>query len=150
MVSKVLVVCVGNICRSPIGERALAARAPGLAVGSAGIAAMVGQPADATAAAVAARHGLSLDGHVARQFTAEIGEAHDLILVMEPGHRRAIMARSPHLGGRCLLFDRWTGAGAIPDPYRQGTAVFEAVFERIERAATAWAGRLAPPRGPGA
>ncbi|MBC7156746.1 MAG: low molecular weight phosphotyrosine protein phosphatase [Rhodobacteraceae bacterium] len=150
MVSKVLVVCVGNICRSPMGERLLAARAPGVGVGSAGIAALAGEPADSTAAEVAARHGLSLDGHVARQFTPEMGEAHDLILVMEPGHRREIVARAPHLAGRCLLFDHWTGAAAIPDPYRQDAAVFEAVFARIDRAATAWAGKLAPRRGPGA
>lgn len=150
MVSKVLVVCVGNICRSPIGERLLAARAPGVTVGSAGIGALAGHPADATAAEVAARRGVSLEGHVARQFTAEMGEAHDLILVMEPGHRREIVASAPHLAGRCMLFDHWTGAAAIPDPYRREVAVFEDVFERIDRAAAAWAGKLAPRRGPGA
>jgi protein-tyrosine phosphatase len=148
MVSKVLVVCVGNICRSPVGERILGAefarRGAPIAVGSAGLGALVGHPADETAAAVALSQGVDLSGHVARQFTPALGRDHQMILVMEPGHRHEITRLAPDLSGRVMLFDHWTGAQGVPDPYRRPRAIHEAVFERISRAAVAWAQRLAP------
>lgn len=147
MVSAVLVVCVGNICRSPLGERLLAARLAergvAISLGSAGIAALAGQGADPDAAAVAAARGVALDGHVARQFDHALGAAHGLILVMEPGHRRNIITAAPDLGGRVMLFDQWTGARGIADPYRRSAAFHAEVFTLIDRAATAWAEKLA-------
>ncbi len=144
MIRSVLVVCVGNICRSPVGERLLRAAVPGLDVASAGIGAVVGAGADGDAAAVAAERGLSLDGHVARQFTAAMGQAADLILVMEPGHRREIMGMYPQLSGKTMLFDQWTGARGIEDPYRRPPDLHRQVHDQIAAAATAWAARLAP------
>lgn len=142
-IGRILVVCTGNVCRSPLGERLLQG-APGVSarVGSAGLGALAGAPADATTARVAAARGVSLDGHVARQFTPGIGAEQDLILVMEPGHRRAIAAQAPELQGRVMLFGHWTGAAAIPDPYRREARVHEAVFDLLEAAVAAWAGRL--------
>jgi protein-tyrosine phosphatase len=142
VIRHVLVVCVGNICRSPVGEAALREALPGLTVASAGLDAMVGAGADPTMSAVAARHGLSLEGHIARQFTREIGEAHDLILVMEPRHRRDIGRMAPQLEGRCMLFDHWCGASGIADPYRHPSAVHDAVFMQITQSSQAWAKRL--------
>ena len=49
MFDKILVVCVGNICRSPTGERLLRSRLPGRQVTSAGLSALVDKPADAVA-----------------------------------------------------------------------------------------------------
>lgn len=141
-IRSILVVCVGNICRSPLGERVLRVRLPDVTVTSAGIAALVGEPADATAREVGAARGVSLDGHVARQFTADIGASADLILAMEPGHRREISRIAPHLAGRTMLFDQWSGAGGIPDPYRRPRDFHEAVFKRVSEAADAWAMRL--------
>jgi len=144
----VLVTCVGNICRSPLGERLLAARladrGSAITVASAGIAALGGHDADETASAVAAEHGVSLAGHIARQFTHEIGLAHDLILVMEPGHRREIIRTAPDLSGRVMLFDHWRGGTGIADPYQRSRAFHEEVFTQIDAAASDWAARLAP------
>lgn len=139
----ILVVCVGNVCRSPVGERILGDKLPHSVVTSAGIGALIGHDADATAADVAKSHGVSLDGHVARQFTPMIGEGSDLILVMEPGHRREIGRQAPHLLGRVMLFDHWTGGTGIPDPYQQSQDYHENTFNLISAAATAWAARLA-------
>ena len=141
-VRRVLVVCVGNICRSPVGQYLLRDLLPGVEVGSAGLGALVGKPADATAAEVAASHGLSLEGHVARQFTPELASSHDLILVMEPGHKREITRVSPHLSGKVMLFDQFTGQKGIADPYRRSGDFHEIVFEQIKAAAEAWAARL--------
>lgn len=152
MFGSVLVVCVGNICRSPVGERLLAARlierGTSLSVSSAGIAALVGHPADETAAAVASARGIALDGHVARQFSRGLGLDHDLILTMEPGHRREIINASPDLSGRVMLFDHWQGGKGIADPYRRSREFHEEVFALIDNAASAWAAKLAAkPRG---
>lgn len=144
MVRSILVVCVGNICRSPLGERLLRAALPGIKISSAGLGALAGAPADPMARDVAAAHGVSLEGHVARQFTPALGQSSDLILVMAPGHRREIARIAPQLSGRVLLFDQWTGGQGIPDPYRKPRAVHEDVFARIAAGAEAWSRRLAP------
>lgn len=142
-VNSVLVVCIGNICRSPLGERFLQARLTGVSVSSAGLGAMVGQAVDDEAAKGAAEVGLDVAGHSARQMTAELGSAHDLILVMEPGHRADVGRRWPHLSGRTLLFDQWTGAKGIADPYRRSPEFHRLVRDQISAAAEAWAARLA-------
>lgn len=147
MISRVMVVCVGNICRSPLGERVLQAGLPGVTVTSAGIGALVGHAADPLAAEVAAEHGISLDGHVARQFTAELGGTQDLILVMEPGHKVEITRLAPALSGRVMLFDQWTGAKGIADPYQRSREFHEAVHGEIAAAAQGWIARLGPRPG---
>ncbi|MCV2877685.1 low molecular weight phosphotyrosine protein phosphatase [Sedimentimonas flavescens] len=144
LVRSVLVVCVGNICRSPVGERLLAARLPSLNVTSAGINALAGHPADRDMADVAEAAGLLLAGHHGRQFLPEMGRMSDLILVMERGHKREIERLAPHLAGRTMLFDHWTGARGIEDPYRQAQEVHSRVFRELVAAAEAWAARLAP------
>lgn len=145
-VGSILVVCVGNICRSPVGERLLAAALPDCKVSSAGIGAVVGASADKTMTEVCAEHGLSLEGHVARQFTAEIGAEHELILVMEAGHKREISRRAPQLGGRVMLFDQWMGGKGIADPYREPIDAHRKAFTEISAASEAWVSRLAPKR----
>lgn len=115
---------------------------PDAKVTSAGIGALVGHAADATASKVAAAKGVSLDGHVSRQFTAEIGAQQDLILVMEPGHKHEIARLFPQLSGRTMLFDQWTGMKGIADPYQHSQEFHEQVFHQIKAAADAWAPRL--------
>lgn len=144
MFNSILVVCVGNICRSPVGERLLRQLLPELEVTSAGIQALVGKPADKTASEVAAAHGLSLHGHEARQFSATMGAAHDLILVMEQGHKREIARVAPQLAGRVMLFDKWTGERGISDPYLRTKDYHERTFASLSEAAQGWAKRLAP------
>lgn len=91
---------------------------------------------------MAQEHGVSLDGHIARQFDVDMAANHDLILVMENGHQRQIVQQAPELSGRVMLFDRWTGATGIPDPYRRSREFHKAVFDKVSSAADAWMGRL--------
>ena len=93
MFENVLVVCVGNICRSPTGERLLQAALPGKHISSAGVAALVGHAADEVASGVATDNGLSLAGHSARQLTRALCQQADLILVMKDGQ---IIERGKH------------------------------------------------------
>lgn len=85
MFNKILVVCVGNICRSPTAERLLKQYHPQITVESAGLGALVGKGADAAAMSVAAGHQLSLEGHCARQVTGRLCRDYDLITAMEKG-----------------------------------------------------------------
>jgi len=142
MFRSVLVVCVGNICRSPLGERALRKALPDLRIESAGIAAVVGHEADRTAGEAAAEAGIDLSGHVARQLTGALGAEYDLILVMEPGHRSEISKRWPQLSGRVMLFDQWTGGRGIEDPYRRSPELHRSVRDKILTAADGWVARL--------
>ena len=101
--NSILVVCTGNICRSPIGERLLRKRLPGVKVKSAGVHGLVKHPADATAADVAANHGVSLEGHAGRKLTAEMARNYDLILAMESEHIAQVTAIAPEVRGKTML-----------------------------------------------
>ena len=142
MFDSILVVCTGNICRSPIGERLLRQQLPGKQVTSAGILGLEGRPADAAAQAVAWRHGVSLEGHVARKVTRSLLQQSDLILVMEPEHLRFIATMTPENRGKSLLFGQWLETQDIPDPYRKSREAFEYVFGQLGKASQEWARRL--------
>lgn len=148
-IDSVLVVCVGNICRSPLGERMLQAELSKLGaqirVSSAGLHAMVSYPADTETTRVAGDRGISLDGHQARQFTQELGREHDLILVMEPAHKAEIVRTAPAVSGKVFLFDQWAGGKGIADPYQRSREFHEAVFLMIQDGALGWAEKLAAP-----
>ncbi|AHG21847.1 protein tyrosine phosphatase [Chania multitudinisentens RB-25] len=142
MFNSILVVCVGNICRSPTGEQLLKARLPGKRIGSAGLGALVGKPADATASEVASQNGVSLVGHQGRQLTAEMCREYDLILVMEKGHIEAVCQLVPEARGKIMLFGHWLAKREINDPYRQSREAFEFVYRLLDDSAQKWAGAL--------
>jgi protein-tyrosine phosphatase len=135
MIDRVLMVCVGNICRSPMAEALLrerfARRGRGT-VSSAGIAALVGRPADPIAVELMSERGLDLGAHRARQLTAELVTAADLVLVMEAGHQREVERMVPAARGRVQRIGRF-GSFDIGDPYRQPRAQFEKALALIER-----------------
>jgi protein-tyrosine phosphatase len=142
MFQSILVVCTGNICRSPIGERLLRQQLPGKQVNSAGILGLEGHPAVAAAQAVARRHGVSLEGHIARKVTRNLLQQADLILVMGPEHLRFIATMAPENRGKSLLFGQWLDIRDIPDPYNKSREAYEYVFEQLGKASQEWARRL--------
>ncbi|MBT0055454.1 low molecular weight phosphotyrosine protein phosphatase [Vibrio alginolyticus] len=146
MFSNILVVCVGNICRSPTGERLLQSLLPNKHVASAGIAVdkshLTGKAADEMTTTIANEHSVSLDGHEARQLTPELCAQYDLILVMEKGHLEALTKIAPEARGKTMLFGQWINEQNIPDPYRQSREAFEHAYTLIEKAAKAWSQKL--------
>ncbi|WP_050906019.1 phosphotyrosine protein phosphatase [Vibrio campbellii] len=146
MFSNILVVCVGNICRSPTGERLLQSLLPNKKVASAGIAVekshLTGKPADDMASSVALEHDISLEGHSAQQLTPELCAKYDLILVMEKGHQEALTKIAPEARGKTMLFGQWIGGKNIPDPHRQSREAFDHAYALIEEAAHAWTKKL--------
>ncbi len=102
------------------------------AVQSAGIAALVGHPADPTAQALMGERGLDLSAHRARQLTPDLIRGAELILVMDREQQDAIEAMMPTARGRVHRIGRW-GDFDVPDPYRRDRAAFERALALIER-----------------
>lgn len=142
MLNNILVVCVGNVCRSPVGERLLAQSLPEAHVSSAGMGALANHPADPTMTEVAQSHGLSLEGHIARQIQADMIREADLVLVMEAEHLAHMMTKWPFASGKVFQFDKWSGGAGVPDPYRKSHEYHETVYNLLEQAASAWIKRL--------
>ncbi len=138
MFDSILVVCVGNICRSPTGERLLSGALPQKRVSSAGISAMTGCHAEKIASEIAAQHGISLEGHVARQLTSTMCRDADLILVMEKNQVEQVAQINPAVRGKTMLFGHWLNQREISDPYRKSRDAFEATYGLLEDAARKW------------
>ncbi|MCR0999119.1 MAG: protein tyrosine phosphatase [Serratia rubidaea] len=135
----ILVVCVGNICRSPTGEALLRERLPSKEVASAGLHALSGHGADSHACLAAEKNGVSLSGHVAQQLTSSLCHEYDLILVMEKKHIDAVGNLAPEVRGKTMLFGHWLNQMEIDDPYRKSQEAFDRTFQLLLRSADKWA-----------
>ncbi|HFT0810281.1 TPA: protein tyrosine phosphatase [Klebsiella pneumoniae] len=142
MFNSILVVCTGNICRSPIGERILKQLLPTMQVDSAGTAALIDHNADNSAIKIAKKHGVSLEGHKGKQFTAKLARNYDLILAMEKIHINQIEKIAPEARGKTMLFGHWLENRDIPDPYRKSDEAFASVFVLIQRSSQLWVEKL--------
>jgi protein-tyrosine phosphatase len=144
MIRKLLVVCTGNICRSPIAEFVLRAKlgGDGREVASAGTYAMIGHGADPHSIEVAQRHGLDLKPHRAQQATASLVRDAELILTLDQSHSQWLLQRYPQLRGRVHKLLKWRGDADIEDPYQLPLAAFEQAYREIEQGADDWIAKL--------
>jgi protein-tyrosine phosphatase len=140
----ILLVCMGNICRSPMAEGLLRHHARlagvGLHVDSAGTHAYhVGEPPDARARAVCRARGLSIDDLQARQVEAYDFGRFDWVLAADRANLRHLESRfGAHDRLRLLL--EFAGCEApleVPDPYYDGPEAFERVFDLLDGACAA-------------
>lgn len=153
MTNRVLLVCLGNICRSPTAEgvlRGIAAREfPGLAlyVDSAGTANYhVGEPPDRRTITAAQRRGYELAALRARQVNAQDFSGFDYVLAMDRANLAQLAQftrNSPRAQlGLFLQFAPETGVDQVPDPYYGGTEDFERVLDLCEAGARGLLRRL--------
>ena len=131
-----LLVCAGNVCRSPMAAALLSQRLSRAGatpkVESAGLAALVGEPADPLAVALMRERDLDITPHRGRQLTFSLVTAFDLILVMEQRQQRDVERMLPVARGRVHRVGRFGGFD-VPDPYRRGRAAFQESLALIER-----------------
>lgn len=141
----VLMVCTGNICRSPTAEVVLrhklehAGLAERVHVASAGTTDYhVGSPADDRSARHAQLRGYDLSRHCARQVRAADFERFDLLLAMDRGHLEELQDGCPpqhrHKLRRLMEFAPAGLADEVADPYYGGKQGFETVLDHIEAA----------------
>lgn len=147
MVSSILCLCTGNICRSPVAEAALRAALPQVDLSSAGLHALVGEEIDPDSAEAARAQGIALAPHAARQFTTQLGERAELILAMDQGHRDEIARRWPQFSGKTLLLGHFENGKSIPDPYRMGEGMHQRSVEMIRESVAHWVRQLSAMRG---
>ncbi len=137
----ILMVCVGNICRSPVAEGLLKYYSQqhdfGLEVSSAGISAMVGRSADPNSIEIMRKRGMDISQHVPRQLTLEILQEVDLVLVMEAWQQEEIGCQFPSAYGKVHRLGKW-GNFDIFDPYKSSLEKFEKAFLLIEKGLADW------------
>ena len=147
---RVVLVCMGNICRSPMAEAVLRRRLEEAGLGdvvevdSAGTyGGHAGESPDRRAQAAARRRGYDLRGQRGRGLSRDDAEA-DLVLAMDRGNlRRVRQLLGEHAGVHLFLEPSSSGhAAEVPDPYYGGEEGFDRVLDLIEKGAEAWVERL--------
>ena len=145
MSQSILIVCVGNICRSPMGEyllrKMMQESSSETNISSAGIGALIGNGADALAVEVMSENKIDVSAHRARQLNDELVKNNELILVMEQWQQKEIEQRYPFSRGRVHLLGKW-GGREIGDPYKKPKESFIAAYEKIERSCQEWCEKL--------
>lgn len=144
-VNNIMVVCVGNICRSPVAEALLKDHLPGRTIWSAGLHAVVGHGADTTALEIARQlDSLDLSAHRARQLAGWMCSRADLVLVMEAGHQQELERLYPLVRGKVHRLGEFGSQASfdIADPYRQPRAAFEAAHVAIALGVQEWVRRI--------
>ena len=142
MIGSIVTICTGNICRSPVAAAALKSFVPNLAIRSAGLHAVVGRGVDPDSKAAAESLGIPIQGHVAQQFTRQIGQDADLLLVMEQAQRQEIARLWPQFLGKTFLLGHFEGGKQIADPYRQGAMMHMRMAENVLESAQHWSCQL--------
>ena len=137
-VYRVVFVCTGNTCRSPLAgaalRGALGAEGERVDVSSVGTAAWEGQPASEPSVAVAARDGFDLRAHRSRRASPEVLRAADLVVVMERSHLAGVHALGAD-PARTHVISEWPEPGdrdlPVYDPFGDSLEAYEETWRRI-------------------
>ena len=138
MRTKVLMVCLGNICRSPLAEGILKSKLDKetIQVDSAGTASYhIGKKPDSRSISIAKKYGIDISQQRCRQFTAKDFDEYDLIYAMDRSNYENIVALAENENAiakvNLLLHRSNVTSKEVPDPYYGGEDGFEEVFQLI-------------------
>jgi protein-tyrosine-phosphatase len=140
MMKKLIFVCTGNTCRSPMAEgllKHLLGPECGWEISSAGVSAANGCPASAGALAALREKGIDLSGHRSRRLTVEMACNADRLVTMTAGHRAAVEALCPASRGKVFLLKSFgvaQCAADIYDPVGESLEVYRRVRDEIAAA----------------
>ncbi len=141
MKTKVLMVCLGNICRSPLAQGILQSKVDSDKVGvdSCGTAGYhVGKRPDSRSIDVAQKHGLDISEQRCRQLSVNDFDEYDLIFAMDKSNYADILAKTRNAEHaakvKLLLNEISLETDEVPDPYYGGEGGFEYVFQLIDKA----------------
>ena len=141
----ILMVCLGNICRSPMAEGVLRQQLEAAGLGSrvrvdsaATGTSHIGHPPDERAIACAARNGVDISAQRARRLLAEDFDEFDVILCADRTILHDARIRKPRTAhAQVELMLEWSGAGRkdVPDPYYGSQRDFDQAFKLVEKVA---------------
>ena len=112
-----------------------------IVVSSAGLTALINEPADPHAQSVMLEHNINISKHRARQLNESIIRNVDLIIIMSHAQLRMLSQQYPAAKGKTFLIGHWHGFD-IADPFRQPREKFEHVYQQIEFAWQEWKTRI--------
>ncbi|MBC9797067.1 low molecular weight protein-tyrosine-phosphatase [Sinomicrobium weinanense] len=148
--TKILMVCLGNICRSPLAEGILRSKISGetITVDSAGTAAYhIGETPDPRSVSIAQKHNIDISNQRGRKFQVSDFDNFDYIYVMDNSNYKNVvnMARNTEEEQKVDLILNLTYPGKnmdVPDPYYGGPQGFENVYNMLDRACKVLAEKL--------
>lgn len=145
---KILMVCLGNICRSPLAEGILRSKlSENFFIDSAGTGDWhVGQPPDERSVAIAKKYGIDISKQVARQFEVKDFSDFDLILAMDQSNYETIISLADSEEKKAkvkLILDELDLIDKnVPDPYFGGADGFESVYQLLDEATNVLAEKI--------
>ena len=137
----ILVVCVGNICRSPMAEALLKQRFPEKNIDSAGVGALVGHSADPAAIKIMQEQNIDITTHVAKQIDENLAHKADLIFTMSDSQNKWIEDRWPFCRGKTFKLGHWSDKD-IADPYKHEMSAFMTAYKDIVSSIDEWQDKL--------
>jgi protein-tyrosine phosphatase len=138
----VLMVCEGNVCRSPVAAALLTQALPQVAVRSAGTRALVGHGAAPLAVELMDERGIDLRPHVSMLLTSAQVSGAQLILAMTRAQCKLIECAFPFARGRVYRLAEHEKLDIV-DPYQRGRFTFEIAVAQIEQGVQRWLGAIA-------
>ncbi|MGH8778195.1 low molecular weight protein-tyrosine-phosphatase [Paraburkholderia sp.] len=142
MIDRILVVCEGNLCRSPIAQGLLRREMADIVVASAGLSAVAGAGIDPIAASLLATRGIDMSAHRARRLDERMCRVADLILVMELEQKHAIERFYPIARGRVYRLAEAYPTD-VPDPFGRPHRSYEYALTLIDHGVQDWTQRIA-------
>lgn len=136
-IQNILVVCIGNICRSPMAEYLLKQQYPELHIESAGISGLSGHQADQKARLCMERLDIDMSSHIAKKLNSDLIKRADLVLVMSQNQQKHIEQTWPFSKGKTFRLGHWQSKN-VPDPYQHDQTVFDETCILIQNCIADW------------